>query len=82
MKSLLGSVVFLMSLFLVRQVMVGAGVLTSGTTLLFLVGLVGLPLGAIVLVEGAFEHEFRAMRERIERLESELASRDRSDSSR
>jgi len=72
-KAVLGSVVFLLSLFLLRQILVGAGLLTPNLTLLFLVGLVGVPLGGIVFLEAAFEHENKALRRDVRQLEEELA---------
>jgi hypothetical protein len=79
-KAVLGSVVFLLSLFLLRQILVGTGLLSPNLTLLFLVGLVGVPLGGIVFLEAAFEHEHRALRQEIRKLEEELDRLRRGDS--
>ena len=79
MKAVLGSVVFLVSLFLLRQILVGAGLLSANLTLLFLVGLVGVPLGGIVFLEAAFEHENKALRREMRQLEEELARLRRGD---
>ena len=79
MKAVLGSVVFLVSLFLLRQILVGAGLLSANLTLLFLVGLVGVPLGGIVFLEAAFEHENKVLRREMRQLEEELARLRRGD---
>jgi hypothetical protein len=77
-KAVLGSVVFLLSLFLLRQILVGAGVLAPNVALLFLVAVVGVPLGGIVFLEAAFEHENRELRREIEQLREEVTElRDR-----
>lgn len=77
----MGSVVFLASLFLMRQVLVGTGITTPSVALLFLVSAVGIPLGGIVLVEAALEHEARRLRERIEGLETRLQALEEDSSS-
>jgi hypothetical protein len=71
-KSLVGSVVFLVSLFLARRILVEAGVLSPALALVFLACVVGIPLGGIVFLEGALEHESRDLRREIEGLRSEL----------
>ena len=81
MKAVLGSVVFLLSLFLARQILVGAGVLSGNLALLLLVALVGIPLGGVIFLETAFDQESRELRAEIERLRGELESLKRSSSS-
>lgn len=75
MRVAIGSVVFLLSLFLMRQVLVQTGLLAPTEALVFLVAAVGIPLGGIVFLEGAFDAEYRrlekevrALREAVERL--------------
>lgn len=77
-KAVLGSVVFLLSLFLARQILVGAGVLSGNLALLLLVALVGIPLGGVIFLETAFDQESRELRGEIERLRSEVDSLKRS----
>jgi hypothetical protein len=74
LKLLFGSAVFLASLFLMRQVLVGTGLASSTGAMLFLVSAVGIPLGGLVLVESALEAETRKLRERIDGLERRLRS--------
>ena len=73
MKAILGSLVFLISLVLMRQILVGAGVLPPWTALLFVVCVVGIPLGGIVFLESAFESESRRLREDVRGLREEVA---------
>ncbi len=73
MKFVLGSLVFLASLFLMRQVLVVSGMVHPTLVMLFLVAAAGIPLGGIVLVEGALEHEVKDLRARIDALERRLA---------
>ena len=80
-KAVLGSVVFLLSLFLARQILVGAGVLSGNLALLLLVALVGIPLGGVIFLETAFDQESRELRAEIERLQGEVDSLKRSASS-
>ena len=75
LKILFGSIIFLASLFLMRQVLVGTGLMNSTVVMLFLVAAVGIPLGGIVLVEGAVEHEVNELRARIHELEKRLTAR-------
>ena len=79
MKIAFGSIIFLASLLLMRQVLVGSGLMTPVVAMLFLVAAVGIPLGGIVLVEGALEHEVRDLRARIDDLERRLGDRGRGD---
>ena len=74
MKFVLGSVVFLASLYLMNQVLVATGIATPTVAMLFLVAAAGIPLGGIVLVEGALEHEVRDLRARLDALESRLGA--------
>lgn len=74
MKLALGSIIFLASMALMRQVLVASGLATPVLAFLFLVASAGIPLGGIVLVEGALEHEANALRERIDTLEKRLAA--------
>lgn len=76
MKVVFGSIIFLASLFLMRQVLVGTGLLNATAAMLFLVAAVGIPLGGIVLVEGALEHEVRVLSDRIDSLERRLGRED------
>ncbi len=69
----LGSVVFLVSLFGMRQMLVGLGVLDPLASLFFLSCLVGIPLGGILLLEGAFDAEQRRLRQDLETLRREVA---------
>jgi hypothetical protein len=69
----LGSVVFLVSLFGLRQMLVGSGMLDPLASLFFLSCLVGIPLGGILLLEGAFDTEQRRLREDLETLRREVA---------
>ena len=73
MKSLLGSAVFLVSVLVMRQVLVAGGVLPPFGALLFLVAAVGIPLGGIVFLEGAFDFESREVRREVEALRREVA---------
>lgn len=79
-KAVLGSVVFLLSLFLARQILVGAGVLSGNLALLLLVALVGIPLGGVIFLETAFDQESRELRAEIARLQGEVDSLKRSSS--
>jgi hypothetical protein len=72
LKIAFGSIIFLASLFLMRQVLVGTALMNSTVVMLFLVAAVGIPLGGIVLVEGALEHEVEDLRARIDSLEKRL----------
>ena len=74
MKFVLGSVVFLASLYLMNQVLVATGIATPMVAMLFLVAAAGIPLGGIVLVEGALEHEVRDLRARLDELERRLGA--------
>ncbi len=85
MRVVIGSVVFLLSLFLMRQVLVGSGLLSPVTALVFLVAAVGIPLGGIVFLEGAFDQEYKklekevqSLREELQRLRGGPSERDRS----
>jgi hypothetical protein len=71
-KLVLGSIVFLVSLFLMRQILVVAGVLDPPTALLFLVACVGIPLGGMVFLEGALEHENRSLRKEMAELRRQV----------
>ena len=73
MKSVIGSVVFLVSLFLMRRILVDAGVLSPTLALLFLACVVGIPLGGIVFLEGALDQESRDLRREIDGLRAEIA---------
>jgi hypothetical protein len=68
----IGSVVFLLSLFLMRQVLVETGLLTPTAALVFLVAAVGIPLGGIVFLEGAFDREHRRLEREVEALREEV----------
>ncbi len=74
MKLLFGSAVFLASLFLMRQVLVGTGLTSPVGAMLFLLSAVGIPFGGLVLVESALEVETRRLRERIDALERRVRS--------
>jgi hypothetical protein len=74
---LLGSVVFLVSLFAMRQLLVGSGMLDPLASLLFLSCLVGIPLGGILLLEGAFDAEQRRLRQDLEAMRRELSELER-----
>lgn len=82
MKALVGTVLFFASLFLIRQILIGSGLLPPMATLVFLIGLVGIPFAGILLVESALDQEQRAIREEIDRLREEIAAlrSDRSES--
>jgi len=81
LKIAFGSIIFLASLFLMRQVLVGTGLMNSTVVMLFLVAAVGIPLGGLVLVEGAMEHEVNDLRSRIAELEKRQRHRDGGSSS-
>ena len=72
MRVVFGSVVFLLSLFLMRQVLVNTGLLPPGTALVFLLAAVGIPLGGIVFLEGAFEQEHKKLEDQVRQLREEL----------
>jgi hypothetical protein len=72
MKSILGSAVFLASLFILRNVLVSSGALTPTMTLIFLAGLVGIPLGGIVFLEGTLEQQRRELQEEIDGLKAQI----------
>lgn len=72
MKFVLGSIVFLASLYLMHQVLVATGMATPTVAMLFLVAAAGIPLGGIVLVEGALEHEVRDLRARLDAIERRI----------
>ena len=72
MKSILGSAVFLASLFILRNLIVGAGLLSPVATLIFLACLVGIPLGGIVFVEGTVDEQRRELMREIEALRADL----------
>ena len=73
MKTVLGSVVFLVSLFGLRQILIGAGLLDPLTALLFVGCLVGIPLGGVLFLEGALESEQERMRRELDAVREELA---------
>lgn len=73
MKPLIGSVVFLASLFLMRRILVDAGVFSPALALVFLACVVGIPLGGIVFLEGALEQESRDLRREIDGLRAQIA---------
>jgi hypothetical protein len=72
LKAVIGSLVFLFSLFLMRQVLVGSGLLGPWSALMFLVAAVGIPLGGIVFLEGAFDHECRRLEREVGALREEV----------
>jgi hypothetical protein len=74
LKPLLGSVVFVASMFLLRRILVDAGILTPSLALAFLACLVGIPLGGIVFLEGAIDQQGRELRREIEALREEIAA--------
>ena len=73
MKSLIGSAVFLVSLFVLRRILVESGTLTPDLALVFLACVVGIPLGGIVFLEGAIERESQDLRREIDSLRAELS---------
>ncbi len=73
MKSILGSAVFLASLFLLHRILVQAGLLTPTLALMFLACLVGVPLGGLVFLEGSIDVQNRELRREIESLRAEIA---------
>ena len=73
LKSLIGSAVFLVSLFVMRRILVETGMLTPDLALVFLACVVGIPLGGIVFLEGALERESQDLRKEIESLRADLA---------
>ena len=78
MKSFFGSVIFVASMFLMRRILVEAGVLTPSLALAFLACLVGIPLGGFVFLEGALEQQSRELRREIEELRETVAELRRS----
>lgn len=72
MKALLGSFVFVASMFLLRRILVEAGLLSPGLALAFLACLVGIPLGGIIFLEGAIDQQGRDLRREIEELRAEV----------
>ncbi len=72
-KAVLGSVTFLVSLFLMRQILVGTGLMPPNVALIFLVAAVGIPLGGIVFLEAAFDGEQRAIRRELQELREEVS---------
>jgi uncharacterized membrane protein YccC len=74
LKSLIGSAVFLVSLFVMRRILVEAGVMTPDLALVFLACVVGIPLGGIVFLEGAIERESQDLRREIDSLRAEIAA--------
>jgi len=68
----IGSIVFLLSLYLMRQVLVEAGLLSPTAALVFLVAAVGIPLGGIVFLEGAFDNEYRRLEKEVRTLREEI----------
>ena len=72
MRVVIGSVVFLLSLYLMRQVLVETGLLSPTAALVFLVAAVGIPLGGIVFLEGAFDTEYRRLEKEVKDLREEL----------
>ena len=74
MKSILGSAVFLASLFILRNLIVGAGILTPTLTLIFLACLVGIPLGGIVFLEGTIDQQRRELQQEIDGLRAQLTA--------
>lgn len=72
MRVLIGSVVFLLSLYLMRQVLVQTGLLSPMAALVFLVAAVGIPLGGIVFLEGAFDAEYRRLEKELRALREEV----------
>jgi hypothetical protein len=76
LRFVLGSIVFLASLYLMHQVLVATGIATPTVAMLFLVAAAGIPLGGILLVEGALEHEVRELRARLDALEQRVRPAD------
>ena len=74
MKALIGTALFLSSLFLLHQILVGGGLLAPVAALAFLIGLVGVPFAGILFVESAIDREHREVREEVERLRQEVAA--------
>jgi hypothetical protein len=74
MKTVLGSAVFVASLFVLRRILVETGMLTPSMALAFLACVVGIPLGGIVFMEGALDSTARELRREIEALRAELES--------
>ena len=72
MKALLGSAVFLVSLYLMRQILVGTGLLSPTLALVFMVAVVGIPLGGIIFLESAFDLETRKLRSEVRGLREDV----------
>lgn len=71
-RVVIGSVVFLLSLYLMRQVLVETGLLSPMAALVFLVAAVGIPLGGIVFLEGAFDAEYKRLEKELSALREEV----------
>jgi hypothetical protein len=74
-KTLLGAVVFLVSLIVMRRILVGAGVLDPWNAFLFVTSAVGVSLAGFLFLEGAVDAHRAEMRREIEALRRELHSR-------
>lgn len=72
MKTILGSVVFVASLFLLHRILVGSGMLTPTLAFFFLACLVGVPLGGIVFLEGSMDQQNRELRRELDALRAEV----------
>jgi hypothetical protein len=74
LKALVGTALFLASLFLLRQILVGSGLLPPMAALVFLIGLVGVPFAGILLIVSALDHQQRETRDELDRLRQEIAA--------
>jgi hypothetical protein len=75
-KTLLGAVVFLVSLVLMRRILVNAGLLEPWTAFLFVTSAVGVSLAGFLFVEGAIDAHRNETRRELEALRRELHSRE------
>ena len=75
MKSLFGGAVFLASLFLMRRILVSAGVLDPWTAFLFVTSAVGVSLAGFLFLEGALDAHRDATRRELDAVRRELSAR-------
>ncbi len=75
MKSFVGAGVFLISLFLMRRILVSAGVLDPWTAFLFVTAAVGVSFAGFLFLEAALDAHREATRRELDALRRDLDAR-------
>lgn len=75
MKSIFGAAVFFLSLFFMRRILVGSGVLDPWTAFLFVTSAVGVSLAGFLFLESAFDAHREATHRELDAMRRELDAR-------